>query len=58
MDHFPKGEQPKLVTVDEFLNQVKNPEFLTIAIKGSHHRNLSFWFLHPPYLGKVYRLMT
>jgi len=45
LDHFPPGEGPKLVIVDDFMDQVKNPEFLKIAIKGSHHRNFSFWFL-------------
>ncbi|KAK3920293.1 Mitochondrial escape protein 2-like protein [Frankliniella fusca] len=40
-----QGKKPKLVIVDDFLDQIKNPEFLKIAIKGSHHRNLSFWFL-------------
>lgn len=45
LDHFPPGEKPKLVIVDDFMDQAKNPEFLKIAIKGSHHRNLSFWFL-------------
>jgi hypothetical protein len=45
LDHFPPNEGPKLVLVDDFMDQVKNPEFLKIAIKGSHHRSLSFWFL-------------
>jgi len=46
MDHFPPGEGPKFVIVDDMMDQIKrNPDFLKIAIKGSHHRNLSFWFL-------------
>lgn len=45
LDHFPTGHGPKFVIVDDFMDQIKNPEFLKIAIKGSHHRNLSFWFL-------------
>lgn len=45
LDQFPPGEGPKLIIVDDFMDQIKNPEFLKIAIKGSHHRNLSFWFL-------------
>src|SRR3989442_14440682 len=43
LDHFPPGKKAKLVIVDDFMDQIKNPEFLKIAIKGSHHRNLSFW---------------
>jgi len=46
LDQFPPGEGPKFVIVDDMMDQIKqNPEFLKIAIKGSHHRNLSFWFL-------------
>lgn len=57
LDHFPPGEGPKLVIVDDFLDQVKNPEFLKLAIKGSHHRNLSYWFLSqsifPPHFRQI-----
>jgi hypothetical protein len=45
LEHFPPNQGPKLVIVDDFMDQIKNPEFLKIAIKGSHHRSLSFWFL-------------
>ncbi|KAK3914299.1 Mitochondrial escape protein 2-like protein [Frankliniella fusca] len=34
MDHFPSGEKPKLVIVDDFLDQIKNPEFLKNCDKG------------------------
>ncbi len=45
MDQFPPHQPPKLLICDDFLSELKNPEFLNFAIKGSHHRNLSFWFL-------------
>jgi len=58
LDLFPSGEGPKFVIVDDMMDQLKrNPEFLKIAIKGSHHRNLSFWFLSqsifPPNLRQI-----
>lgn len=44
-DH-PRGS-PKLLIVDDFLSELKNhqKEFLEFYIKGSHHRNLSVFFL-------------
>lgn len=45
MDQFPPNEGPKLLICDDFMSELKNPEFLKFAIKGSHHRNVSFWLL-------------
>lgn len=45
MEHFPPNQGAKLVVADDFMDQLKNPEFLKLAIKGSHHRNLSFFLL-------------
>jgi len=45
MDQFPSNRGPKLVIADDFMDELKNPEFLKIAIKGSHHRSLSFFLL-------------
>lgn len=45
MEQFLPNQGPKLVIADDFMNELKNPEFLKIAIKGSHHRSLSFFFL-------------
>lgn len=45
MEQFPSNQGPKLVIADDFMDQLKNPEFLKIVIKGSHHRSLSFFLL-------------
>lgn len=46
LDQFPPNMGPKLVIVDDFMDQIKNnPEFLKLAIKGSHHRSLSLFIL-------------
>lgn len=45
LDQFPPNQGPKLLICDDFMDTLKNPEFLQFAIKGSHHRNLSFWLL-------------
>jgi len=45
LDHFLPNQGPKLVIADDLMDELKNPEFLKIAIKGSHHRSLSFFFL-------------
>lgn len=45
LDQFPPNEGAKLLICDDFMDSLKNPEFLQFAIKGSHHRNLSFWLL-------------
>lgn len=46
LDQFPAQMGPKLVIVDDFMDQIKsNPEFLKLAIKGSHHRSLSLFIL-------------
>lgn len=45
MDQYPPNEGPKLVVADDFMTELKDPEFLKLAIKGSHHRNLTFVLL-------------
>lgn len=47
MEDYPSGEGPKLLIIDDFLDELKrhNKEFLKFFIKGSHHRNLSIFFL-------------
>lgn len=45
MEQYPPNEGPKLLVADDFMDVIKDPEFLKIAIKGSHHRNLSFFIL-------------
>lgn len=45
MDLYPPNSGPKLVVCDDFMDQLKHPDFLKIAIKGSHHRSLSFFIL-------------
>ena len=47
LEHFPPGEGPKLVIIDDFMGEIKqhNKEILNFFIKGSHHRNLSIFFL-------------
>lgn len=57
LDQYPAKCQPKLVVCDDFMDQIKNPEFLKIAIKGSHHRSLSFFLLtqaiFPPHMRQI-----
>lgn len=47
LEDHPPGERPKLLVIDDFLDEIKkhNKEFLKLFIKGSHHRNLSIYFL-------------
>lgn len=47
LDDHPAGEGAKLIIIDDFLHELKqhNKEFLQFFIKGSHHRNLSIFFL-------------
>jgi len=45
LDQFPSNEGPKLLICDDFMDVLNDPQFLKLAIKGSHHRNLSFWLL-------------
>lgn len=47
LDDFPRGSGAKLLVIDDFMDQIKTHqnEFLKFFIKGSHHRNLSIFFL-------------
>jgi hypothetical protein len=45
LDHFPPNAGAKLVFIDDFMDQLGNKEFLKLAIKGTHHRNLSCFIL-------------
>lgn len=57
MDHFPQNEGPKLVIADDFMDKLSHPDFLSIAIRGGHHRNLTFFALFqsifPPKLRQI-----
>lgn len=57
MEQYPPHCEPKLVICDDFMDEIKNPEFLKIAIKGSHHRSLSFFLLtqsiFPPHMRQI-----
>lgn len=46
LEDHPKGA-PKLIIIDDFMAEIKShqKEFLNFFIKGSHHRNLSIFFL-------------
>ncbi|KAK3926576.1 ATP-dependent protease ATPase subunit1 [Frankliniella fusca] len=41
------GQGPKLIVIDDFMDEIKShhKEILKFFIKGSHHRNLSIFFL-------------
>ena len=47
MEDHPPGQPPKLIVIDDFMDELKNhnKELLKFFIKGSHHRNLSIFFL-------------
>ena len=47
MEDHPPGQGPKLIVIDDFMDEIKNhnKELLKFFIKGSHHRNLSIFFL-------------
>jgi len=47
MEDHPPGERSKLIIIDDFMDEMKthNKELLKFFIKGSHHRNLSIFFL-------------
>ena len=47
LEDHPSGQGPKLIIIDDFMDEIKNhnKEFLKFFIKGSHHRNLSVFFL-------------
>jgi len=47
MEDHPPGQGPKLIVIDDFMDEIKkhNKELLKFFIKGSHHRNLSVFFL-------------
>lgn len=47
LDQYPPNEGPKLVIADDMMDQIgkNNTEFLRMAIKGSHHRDLSYFLL-------------
>ncbi|MBW0532616.1 hypothetical protein O181_072331 [Austropuccinia psidii MF-1] len=47
LDDHPSGQGPKLIIIDDFMDELKahKKELLKFFIKGSHHRNLSIFFL-------------
>jgi hypothetical protein len=47
LEDFPSGHGPKLLIIDDFMHEIKElkKEILKFYIKGSHHRNLSVFFL-------------
>ncbi len=45
IEQFPPNRGARLLICDDFMDVLSDPQFLKLAIKGSHHRNLSFWLL-------------
>lgn len=47
LEDHPRGQGAKLLIVDDFMQEIKThqKEFLNFFVKGSHHRNLSIFFL-------------
>ncbi|KAK3907325.1 LOW QUALITY PROTEIN: UvrABC system protein C [Frankliniella fusca] len=47
LDDHPAGQSPKLIVMDDMMHEIKShhKEILKFFIKGSHHRNLSIFFL-------------
>ncbi|KAK3924195.1 Putative B3 domain-containing protein [Frankliniella fusca] len=47
LEDHPTGQGPKLIVIDDFMDEIKShhKEILRFFIKGSHHRNLSIFFL-------------
>ncbi|KAK3929581.1 Cysteine--tRNA ligase [Frankliniella fusca] len=47
LDDHPAGQGPKLIVIDDMMHEIKShhKEILKFFIKGSHHRNLSIFFL-------------
>ena len=47
LDDHPPQQGPKLLVIDDFMDEIKThqKEILKFFIKGSHHRNLSIFFL-------------
>lgn len=45
LDQYPPNQEPTLLVIDDCMDQLSNPNILKFFIRGSHHRNVSVYFL-------------